>query len=174
MLFGKSQISLRKAIGLKKNSLTKQYVVVRYIKTRYTTLHLTLRAEAFEETLNRLEERDMIGYSTENALSEDLWQIASDTIDVSELGTGFSSSLHAWITIGVQRMIRQNRVEPQDVMLAHTNLIKLIRLLKQEALGHLLRLDNNTLRATKKRLRLRASATAFELWPFWPHNFVAP
>jgi hypothetical protein len=118
----------------------------------------------------------MIGYSMDKALSEDLWQIASDTIDTSEMDPAFSRSLRAWITIGVQRMIRQNRVEPQDVMLAHTNLIKLIRLLKEEALylGHPLRLDNNALRATKKRLRLRASATAFQLWPFWPHNFVAP
>ena len=118
----------------------------------------------------------MIGYSTDKALSEDLWQIASDTIDISEMDAGFSNSLRVWITIGVQRMIRQNRVEPQDVMLAHTNLIKLIRLFKREALylGHPLRLDNNALRATKKSLRLRASASAFELWPFWPHNFVAP
>ena len=118
----------------------------------------------------------MIGYSTDKALSEDLWQIASDTIDTSEMDPSFSRSLRAWTTIGVQRMSRQNRVEPQDVLLAHTNLIKLIRLPQQEALylGHPLRLDNNTLRATKKRLRLRASTTAFELWPFWPHNFVAP
>jgi hypothetical protein len=116
----------------------------------------------------------MIGYSTDKALSEDLWQIASDTIDTSEMDAAFSSSLRGWITIGVQRMIRQDRVAPPDVTLAHANLIKLIGLLKQEAmyLGHPLRLDNDTLRATKKRLRLRASATAFELWPFWPHNFV--
>jgi hypothetical protein len=118
----------------------------------------------------------MIGYLTDKALSEDLWQIASDTIDINEMDPAFSRSLHVWITIAVQRMIRQNRVEPQDVMLAHTNLIKLIKLLKREALylGHPLRLDNNTLRETKKSLRLNASATAFELWPFWPHNFVAP
>ena len=118
----------------------------------------------------------MIKYSTDKALSEDLWQIASDTIDTTEMDAAFSSSLRAWITIGVRLMIRQNRVEPQDVMLANTNLIKLIRLLKREALylGHPLRLDNNTLRETKKSLRLRESVTAFELWPFWPHNFVAP
>jgi hypothetical protein len=116
----------------------------------------------------------MTGYSTEKALSEDLWQTASDTIGTNEMDADFSSSLRGWITIGVQRMIRQNRVEPPDVTLAQANLIKLLGLLKTEAmyLGHPLRLDNNTLRATKKTLRLRASATAFELWPFWPHNFV--
>ena len=71
-------------------------------------------------------------------------------------------------------MIRQDRASPPDVTLAHANLIKFIGLLKKEAmyLGHPLRLDSNTLIATKKRLRLRASTTAFELWPFWPYNFV--
>jgi hypothetical protein len=116
----------------------------------------------------------MIGYSMDKALSEDLSQIASDAIDTSGMDAAFSGSLCGWITIGVQRMIRQNRVAPPDVTLARANLIKLIGLLKEEAmyLGHPLRLDNNTLKATKKRLRLRAAATAFELWPFWPHNFV--
>jgi hypothetical protein len=116
----------------------------------------------------------MIGYSTDKTLSEDLWQIASDTLDTTEMDAGFSSSLRAWLNIGVQQMIRQNCVAPPDVTLAHANLIKLIGMLKKEAmyLGHPLRLDNNTLRETKKRLRLRASATAFELWPFWPLNFV--
>jgi hypothetical protein len=73
-------------------------------------------------------------------------------------------------------MIRQNRVSPPDVTLAHANLIKFIGLLKKEVmyLRHPLRRDSNTFRATKKRLRLRVSATAFELWPFWPHNFVVP
>lgn len=116
----------------------------------------------------------MIGYSTDKALAEDLWQIALDTIDTSEMDAAFSSSLRGWIAIGVQRMIRQNRVAPPDVTLAHANLRKFIALLKKESvfLGHPLSLDTNTLRATKKRLRLRASATVFELWPFWPHNFV--
>ena len=116
----------------------------------------------------------MIGYSTDKALSEDLWQTALDTMDTIEMDAAFSNSLRGWIAIGVQRMIRQNRASPPDVTLAHGNLIKFIGLLKKEAiyLGHPLSLDTNTLRETKKRLRLRASATVFELWPFWPHNFV--
>lgn len=116
----------------------------------------------------------MIGYSTDKALSEDLWQTALDTMDTIEMDTAFSNSSRGWIAIGVQRMIRQNRVSPPDVTLAHASLIKFIGLLKKEAmyLGHPLRMDSNTLIATKKRLRLRASTTAFELWPFWPHNFV--
>ena len=116
----------------------------------------------------------MIGYLTDKALSDELWQTAIDTIDTSEMDAAFSDFLCGWIVIGVQRMIRQNRVATPDVTLAHANLIKFIDLLKKEAmyLGHPLRLDSNTLTATKKRLRQRASATAFELWPFWPHNFV--
>jgi hypothetical protein len=116
----------------------------------------------------------MNGYSTDKVLSEDLWQIALDAMDTIEMDAAFSNYLHGWIAIGVQRMIRQDRASPPDVTLAHANLIKFIGLLKKEAmyLGHPLRLDSNTLIATKKRLRLRASATAFELWPFWPHNFV--
>lgn len=123
--------------------------------------------------LNRLR-RDMIKYSTDKALSEELWQTAMDTIDTSEMAAAFLNSLRGWIAIGVQRMIRQNRVAPPDVTLAHANLTKLIGLLKKEAmyLGHPSRLDSNTLTATKKKLRMRASVTAFELWPFWPHNFV--
>jgi hypothetical protein len=116
----------------------------------------------------------MIGYSTDKVLSEELWQIALETMDTIEMDAAFSNSLRGWIAIGVQRMIRQDRVSPPDVTLAHANLVKFIGLLKKEAmyLGHPLRLDSNTLIATKKGLRLRASATAFELWPFWPHNFV--
>jgi hypothetical protein len=116
----------------------------------------------------------MIGYLTDKALSENLWQTALDTIETNEMDAAFSNSLRGWIAIGVQRMIRQNRVAPPDVTLAHANLIKFIGLLKKEAmyLGHPLRLENDTLTATKKRLRLRASVTTFELWPFWPHNFV--
>jgi hypothetical protein len=116
----------------------------------------------------------MIGYSTDKMLSEDLWQVALDTMDTIEMDAAFENSLRGWIAIGVQRMIRQDRASPPDVTLAHANLIKFIELLKKEAmyLGHPLRLDSNTLIATKKRLRLRASTTAFELWPFWPHNLV--
>jgi hypothetical protein len=77
----------------------------------------------------------MIDYSTDKALSEDLWQIASDTIDTSEMDAAFSSYLRGWITIGVQRMIRQNRVAPPDVTLAHANLRKFIGLLKKETMS---------------------------------------
>ena len=116
----------------------------------------------------------MIGYSTNKALSEDLWQTTLITIGTIEMDADFTNSLRRWIAIGVQRMIRQDRASPPDVTLARANIIKFSGLLKKEALslGHPLRLDSNTLIATKKRLRLRASATGFDLWPFWPHDFV--
>ena len=37
----------------------------------------------------------MIGYLTDKALSEDLWQIAADTLDTSETDAAFSNSLRA-------------------------------------------------------------------------------
>jgi hypothetical protein len=116
----------------------------------------------------------MMKYSTDKALSEDLWQTALNTMDTIEMDADFSNSLRGWIAIGVQRMIRENRASAPDVTLAHANLIKFIGLIKKEAmyLGHPLRLDNNTLIATKKRLRLRASAIGFDLWPFRRHNFL--
>jgi hypothetical protein len=116
----------------------------------------------------------MIEYATDKALSEDLWQTALETIDTSELEPACADYLRGWITIGIQRMIRQDRVSPPDVTLARANLIKFIGLMKNEAayLGTQRRLDGETFRATKKRLRWRASLTAFELWPFWPHQFV--
>jgi hypothetical protein len=54
----------------------------------------------------------MIGYSTDKALSENLWQTALDTMDTIEMDAAFSNSLRGWIAIGVERMIRQNRVSP--------------------------------------------------------------
>jgi len=116
----------------------------------------------------------MIAHSTDKALSEDLWQTTLNTMGTIEMDADFTNSLRGWIAIGVQRMIRQNCASPPDVTLARANIIKFSGLLKKEAmyLGHPLWLDNNTLIATKKRLRLRASASGFDLWPFWSHDFV--
>ena len=74
-----------------------------------------------------------------------------------------------------QRMERQRRLAPEDLAIAHANLRKLIGLMKKEAvfLGKPDRLDNATFHAAHRRLRRQASLTAFALWPFWPHNFVA-
>jgi hypothetical protein len=110
----------------------------------------------------------MIEYSTEKALSEDLWQTALNTIDTFEMEVACADYLRGWIAIGIQRMVRQDRMSPPDVTLARTNLIKFIGLLKKEAayLGTERRLDSNTFRATKKRLRWRASATPSVGYPF--------
>ena len=107
-------------------------------------------------------------------LAEELWKTALEAIGTTEIDAACASSLRGWIAIGIQRMVRQGRISSADLNLARTNLRSFIRLLKDEAsfLGTSRRLDSNTFRATRKRLRLRASITTFELWPFWPHNFV--
>jgi hypothetical protein len=117
----------------------------------------------------------MIEYSIDKALAGDLWRTALETIDTIKMDAPCSNSLRRWIALGIQRMIRQDRVSPPDIILARINLIKFIVLLKKEAiyLGTSSRLDINTFRSIKKKLRLRASLTSFDLWPFWPHNFVA-
>ncbi|MBV8176986.1 MAG: hypothetical protein JO151_20815 [Verrucomicrobia bacterium] len=110
-----------------------------------------------------------------NALEDALWQTTRDAASPIEIRPSCALSLRAWITIGVQRMERQRRLAPEDLAIAHANLRKLIGLMKKEAvfLGKPDCLDNATFHAAHRRLRRQASLTAFALWPFWPHNFVA-
>ena len=109
------------------------------------------------------------------ALEDALWQTALEAADPVEIGPTCALSLRAWISIGVQRMERQRRLAPEDLGIAHTNLRKLVSLMKKEAvfLGKPDRLDNTTFHAVRRRLQRQASLTTFALWPFWPHNFVA-
>jgi hypothetical protein len=109
------------------------------------------------------------------ALEDTLWRTAVEAVSPLEIDPACAARLRAWITIGVQRMERQRRLAAADLAIAHTNLGKLISLMKKEAvfLGKPDRLDNATFQATRRRLRRQASWTAFALWPFWPHNFVA-
>jgi hypothetical protein len=118
--------------------------------------------------------RHMSGYSSDKVLAEKLWETALEAIGATEIDAACAISVRGWIAIGIQRMIRQGRISPADLTQAQANLRRFIELLKNEAifLGTTWRLDSNTFRATRKRLRLRASMTTFELWPFWPHNFV--
>jgi hypothetical protein len=104
-----------------------------------------------------------------------LWQTALETIGTTEIESACALSLRAWIAIGVQRMERQRRLAPEDVAKAQANLAKLVDLMKREAvfLGKPDHLDNAAFRAARRRLRRQASLTAFALWPFWPHSFVA-
>ena len=108
------------------------------------------------------------------ALEDALWQTALETAGSIQLSTACEQSLRGWIAIGIQRMERQQRMAADDLALAHTNLRKFVDLLKKEAIfqGKPNRIDSETFRATRIRLRRRASMTTFTLWPFWPHNFV--
>ncbi len=116
----------------------------------------------------------MTAYSTDEFLEKELWKTALEAVGKTEIDTACASAIRGWVAVGTQRMIRQGRLSSTDLALAQTNLRRFIELLKNEtAFLHTGgRLDSNTFRATKKRLRLRATMTAFELWPFWPHNFV--
>ena len=114
-------------------------------------------------------------YLNERTLEEALWETALETAGTLEIQPGCALSLRAWITIGVERMERQRRLAPEDFAIAQANLRRLIDLMKREAvfLGNAEQLDNATFHAARRRLRRHASLTAFALWPFWPHNFVA-
>jgi len=108
-------------------------------------------------------------------LEDALWETVLEAAGPLEIHPTCALSLRAWITIGVQRMERQRRLTLEDLAIADTNLRKFIGLMKKKAvfLGKPDRLDNATFHAARRRLRRQASLTAFALWPFWPHNFVA-
>src|SRR5262249_18773987 len=63
------------------------------------------------------------------------------------------------IGVGVQRMERQRRLAPEDLATARRNLVKLLDLLKKEAvfLGNPNTLNNASFQAARKRLRRRLS-----------------
>lgn len=117
----------------------------------------------------------MPSYWNLRTLEDQLWQTVLESVGSVEIDRACALSLQAWIAIGVQRMERQRRLASEDVAIAHTNLRKLIELMKREAvfLGNPDHLDNAAFQAARRRLRRLAAVTVFTLWPFWPHNFVA-
>jgi len=117
----------------------------------------------------------MSSYWNLRTLEDQLWQTVLESVGSVEIDRACALSLQAWIAIGVQRMERQLRLASEDVAIAHTNLRKLIELMKREAvfLGKPDHLDNAAFQAARRRLRRLAAVTVFTLWPFWPHNFVA-
>jgi len=114
-------------------------------------------------------------YLNLKTLEDEFWGTVLETSGSLEIDPACALSLHAWITVGVQRMERQRRLAPPDLAIAQANLRGLIDLMKREAifLGKPEHLDNATFHAVRRRLRRQGTLTAFELWPFWPHNFVA-
>jgi|SRR5262249_14545195 len=110
----------------------------------------------------------------ERTLQETLWQSVLECAQQMEISPACAESLRAWIAVGVQRMERQRRLAPEDLATARSNLVKLLDLLKKEAvfLGNPNQLDNSTFQAVRKRLRRQSTFSTFTLWPFWPRSFV--
>jgi len=111
-----------------------------------------------------------------SACRHDLWQTAFEAIGASDIGPEASHFLHAWIVMGVERMQMTGCLSPTDFAIANANIKAFIDLMKTEAvvLGHADRLDIETLRAAHRQLERRGRITTFTLWPFWPHEYVAP
>jgi hypothetical protein len=93
-----------------------------------------------------------------------------------DIGLEASHFLHAWIAMGVERMQMTGSLDPADLAIANANIKAFIDLMKTEAvvLGHADRLNIETLRAAHRQLERRGRITTFTLWPFWPHEYVAP
>ena len=111
-----------------------------------------------------------------SACRRDLWQAALETIGILSIGPAARQFLHAWIAMGVERMEMTGCLSPANVAVAKANIKTFIGLMKTEAIvqGHADRLDIETLRAAHRQLERRGRITTFTLWPFWPHEFVAP
>jgi hypothetical protein len=109
-----------------------------------------------------------------SACRHDLWETVLETIGVLYVGPAARHFLHAWIARGVERMEITGCLSPADLAIAKANIKTFIGLMKTEAVvqGHADRLDIETLRAAHRQLERRG--TTFTLWPFWPHEFVAP
>lgn len=111
-----------------------------------------------------------------SACRYDLWQAALEAIGPLEIGPEAGHFLDEWIAMGVERMQMAACLSPADLAIATANIKTFINLMKTEALvlGHADRLDIETLRAAHRQLERRGRITTFTLWPFWPHEFVAP
>jgi hypothetical protein len=113
-------------------------------------------------------------YLNASALEDAFWKTVLETAGTLEIHPACALSLRAWITVGVQRMERQQRLAAEDIATAHASLRAFIDLMKREAviLGKADRLDNVTFRVARRRVRREGTLTAFSLWPYWPQYFV--
>jgi hypothetical protein len=110
---------------------------------------------------------------SEATLSERLWQTVLESAGGLKIEASCQLFLKAWITNGVERMERENRLTPKDVATASENLKTFIQLMKAElpSLGTD-RLDNKCFLAAQHKLERHSLLTVFSLWPFWPHAVV--
>jgi hypothetical protein len=104
------------------------------------------------------------------SLNEILWQTVVDTCGSLKVDPSCQLFLQAWISNGVQRMQDENRLKPEDVETAKSNLKTFVEMMKSEALRTgATRLDNKAFRAAEHALERKSFITVFSLWPFWPH-----
>ena len=117
----------------------------------------------------------MLPHLNNVSLRQVLWQSAHEAAAPLEMDPACARFLRAWIAMGVERMETTGRTTPPDLAIARTNVKAFVQLMKSEAvfLGQAGRLDNETLRATHRRLERKGLLTTFTLWPFWPNEFVA-
>jgi hypothetical protein len=79
--------------------------IIHILSLYHTAMRVTLLSILFREqellkdglTDSR---RDMIGHSTDKALSEDLWQTTLNTMGTIEMDADFTNSLRGWIALG--------------------------------------------------------------------------
>lgn len=111
--------------------------------------------------------------SDARALKSQLWKRVLETVGPLELGVGCAHELRQWITMAVERMENEGRVQPRDLALAEANLQNFVEMMKTEALylGHADRLDRKTFLAAHRQLERKALLTPVSFWPFWPNEF---
>lgn len=116
----------------------------------------------------------MLSTLSERALQDEFWQVVLDSLGSLQIGPICAHSLRAWIATAVGRMWLENRLTLGDLSIARANLKRLMEIIKAEAfiLGRADRLDIDALHAAHRNVKRYAILTAFNLWPFWPKEFV--
>ena len=74
-----------------------------------------------------------MGCLSETTLAKELWGTALEAIGTTEIDPACENFLRGWIAIGIQRMVRQDRISATDLTLAQVNLKRLVELIKIEA-----------------------------------------
>ena len=71
-------------------------------------------------------------------------------------------------------MLLEDCLTPGDLRIARANLTRLLEIIKAEAfiLGRADRLDTDAFQAAHRSVERHAMLTAYNLWPFWPKEFV--
>jgi hypothetical protein len=116
----------------------------------------------------------MLATFNERDLQNDLWQVVLNSLGSLQIGPICAYSLRAWIATAVGRMRSENRLTAQDLAIARTNLARLVDIMKAEGfiLGRADRLDIEAFHATHRNVERHAILTSWNLWPFWPKEFL--